>query len=146
MLYLFRCDAHGPFEQLRRMAAAGLPAYCPECGESAQRVFTAPAIKVVTPQRLRYGSGSPGKTILGKDTGGLDIFIPSDGCLEQAEVDYIAEGAIEKEQVRVKKRGFQRENQARVAAYSELALNTKPGQRAKTLRRAIVESGDRIRT
>ena len=145
MVYQFQCNVHGSFEDWRPMAAAGLPAYCPECGEAARRIFTAPAIKMITPERLRYGSGSPGKMILGKDTGGLDIFIPSDGCLEQAEVDYIAEGAIEKERVRVKKKGFQRENQARVAAYTELALSVPKGQRAKIIREAMAETGDKLK-
>ena len=96
---------------------------------------------------MRYGSGSPGKIMTHAETGGLDIFIPSDGAMEQEEVDYIAQGAIEKERARVKKakkQGARNETQARIQAYTDLAHSTPRGQRAKILRRAIAESGDRL--
>jgi hypothetical protein len=79
---------------------------------------------------------------MGRETGGLDIFIPSYGALEQEEVDYIAEGAIEKEKARVKKKGktIQRENQALVQAYVNLANATPKGKKAKAIRQAIKET------
>jgi len=146
--YMFMCDVHGVHEDFRRMADAGSVAFCPECGEESVRVFTAPSIRVINTPRLRYGSGSPGKVIPSSETGGLDIFIPSDGALEQAEVDDVAGLAVEKERARVKskkRQGAHDENHARIIDYTNMALRAKPGQRAKTIRQAIKESGDRVR-
>jgi hypothetical protein len=80
--------------------------------------------------------------ITGKETGGLDIFIPSYGALEQAEVEYIAEGAVEKEKARVKKKNktHQRQNQAIVQSYVNLANRTPKGKKAKVLREAMKAS------
>lgn len=146
-IYEFLCQVHGRFEEFRPMAQCGKPAVCPDCARRARRLFSLPSIKIVERKRLRYGSGSPGRILTHKETGGLDIFIPSDGALEQDEVDYIAQGAIEKEKARVKKarKSIQRESQARIKAYTQLAMNTPRGQRAKVLRQAIAESGDSLR-
>lgn len=126
------------------MANRAKPAACPDCGLEAVRLFTPPAIKVVKKERLPLGSGSFGRLVTGKETGGLDVFIPSYGAMEQAEVDYIAEGAIEKEKERVKKtkQGPRSENQARLQAYGSLALATKRGQRRKALQEAMKQEGD----
>src|SRR3990167_4495881 len=142
MIYEFKCPKHGVFEQVRPMAACSIPAICPVCESPAQRIFSSPAIKFVYKKRQRLGSESEGKVILGKETGGLDIFIPSWGALEQQEVDYIAEGAIEKEKDRVKKKKktVQRRNQALVQAYVNLANATPKGKKAKTIRQAIKET------
>lgn len=147
-LYEYSCGEHGPVELWRPMSAVEVAMNCPQCGQPLRRVWSMPAIKVVAHEQLRYGSGSPGRVLTRKETGGLDIFIPSDGAMEQAEVDYIAEGAIEKEQARVKKakrQGPQRENQAIVAAFKDLALATPRGQRARVLREAAKDSGIRVR-
>lgn len=37
--YVFRCATHGEFEIVRKMAEAGEPAGCPECGLDADRVW-----------------------------------------------------------------------------------------------------------
>lgn len=145
-VYEFVCQVHGRFEQFKPMSCCAEPQVCPQCEVLARRVFSLPVIKLVETRRLRYGYGSPGKIMMHKETGGLDIFIPSDGALEQQEVDYIAEGAVEKERARVKKakKHPQRETQARVQAYAALANSTPRGQRAKVLRQAIADSGDRL--
>ena len=145
-VYEYVCPVHGRFEQFKPMSSHAQPQLCPQCETLARRVFSLPVIKVVERKRLRYGSGSPGKIMTHRETGGLDIFIPSDGAMEQDEVDYIAEGAMEKERERVKKakKSPQRETQARIQAYTTLANRTPRGQRAKVLREAIAESGDRL--
>ena len=145
MIYEFVCPAHARFESYRPISDCSRPEPCPECGSLSPKVISMPAIKVITPVRLKYGYGSPGKILTRKDTGGLDVFIPSDGALEQEEVDYVAAAAIEKEQSRVKKKGIQRENQAMVQAYANLALSTPPGKRRKVLQEAAKQEGVKIR-
>ena len=43
--YSYRCVACGPFDLVRPMAAAGLPALCPACGGAGRRTFGAPALR-----------------------------------------------------------------------------------------------------
>lgn len=140
--YIFCCQEHGEFEDFRSMEAAILPTPCPLCRRIAVRVWTAPAIKIVSKQRLPLGKGCYGKTVTHQETGGLDIFVPSFGAMEQDEVDYIAQGAVEKERARVKKaqkQGARNETQVKIGAYADLARKAKPGQRAKTIREALKE-------
>lgn len=141
--YRHWCPRHGLFDAFRPMAQGGERARCGQCGQESPRIFTPPAIKVVKTERLQYGSGSPGRMISHKETGGLDIFIPSEGALEQDEVDYIAQGAIEKERARVKK-GRKTELKARLEAYTQLALSQPPGNRAAAIKEAIQETGDTL--
>jgi putative FmdB family regulatory protein len=138
VLYEFRCPEHGVFEQVRPMSECSLPENCPTCETVSQRVISLPNIKIVQgAKRLPLGSGSAGRTISSKETGGMGVFIPSYGLLEQEEVDYIAEGAIEKEKNRVKNKKFRRRSQELVQSYVNLA-NSKPrGQKAKSIREAI---------
>jgi putative FmdB family regulatory protein len=44
-VYVFSCDACGPFELSRPMAEAGRPAHCPICLREARRVFTPPCLR-----------------------------------------------------------------------------------------------------
>ena len=146
-LYQFTCMTDGPFEILRPMFQSNEPMCCPECGLVATRVISIPNVKIINKPRLQFGSGSPGRVISHKETGGLDIIIPSMGAMEQDEVDYIATGAIEKEKERVKKakkQGPRSEKQAIIQAYTDLANRTPKGQRAKVLREAIKETGDTL--
>jgi len=53
-------------------------------------------------ERLPLGSGSRGRFIDSKETGGMSILVPSFGALEKEEVDYVAEEAIYREKERVK--------------------------------------------
>ena len=146
-LYPFYCTQHGQFDVFKHMQDDSWDITCPGCLKPAMRVWTAPASSTAQKERLRFGTGSPGRIIPSRDTGGLDILIPSMGAMEQEEVDYIALGAIEKEKERVKKRkGPRNEMQAKIQAYTDLARHTKAGQRAKTIREAIKESGDKIVT
>jgi putative FmdB family regulatory protein len=39
--YEFYCEDHGIFEVVRKMADAGEPAECPQCHQSAQRLYYA---------------------------------------------------------------------------------------------------------
>ena len=43
-IYEFECPSHGTFELSRPMAAAREPAQCPDCGESAKRLLSAPMV------------------------------------------------------------------------------------------------------
>ncbi len=89
-------------------------------------------------ERQRYGSGSKGKFISHKETGGMDIFVPSFGTMEQDEVDYVAEGALEKEQARVRHKEV-RESKTKeiIQSLTNLALQTKQGQRAKVINKVL---------
>ena len=140
MIYEFFCKTHGVFESYRTIDNRSTPEPCPECKVLSERIISLPAVHIKQgSQRLQFGSGSAGRMISHKETGGLDIYIPSAGAMEQAEVDYIAEGAIEKEKARVKKKKktIQSANQAIVQAYVNLA-NSKPrGQKAKAIRETI---------
>ena len=144
--YEHSCPDHGKFEVFKLMCQSAELERCPTCGRVAIRVFSASVIKMVEKKRLAFGSGSPGKMLTSKETGGLDIFIPSMGAMEQEEVDYIAEVAVDKEKERVKKtHGHPRSrNQARIQAYAQLGRKAKRGQRAKTIREAIAQEGDRL--
>ena len=45
--YAFRCAQCGGFDLVRPMAEAGATAVCPSCGETARRVFVAPALRAL---------------------------------------------------------------------------------------------------
>ncbi len=144
-LYPHVCDFHGPFEEFRPMARYAEPGHCPECGRAGHRLIALPAIRFVARERLEYGSESPGRVVSHKETGGMSLYIPSGGALEQVEVDYVAQGAIEKEKERVaKKKGPRNDMQARIQGYADLALSQPRGQRARAIKEAIAESGDRL--
>ena len=129
------------------MSQSGAATSCPTCGEVALKVITMPNIKIVNVPRLQFGSGSRGRVITPAETGGMGIYIPSMGAMEQQEVDYIAAGAIEKERSRIKKKkGPRSEMQAKLQAYTNLAKRARPGQRAKAIQDAIKDTGDRILT
>lgn len=137
-LYSYTCPVHGSFDVIQTLGDS--TAICPRCKRSGRRVVTAPArITVNYKQTLPYGTGSRGRYLSSKETGGLPVLIPSWGAMEQAEVDYVAEAAIDKERGRKKR---QRVMQDKVAAYSALAYQTKPGQRAKVLQGTMREYGD----
>ena len=91
-------------------------------------------------ERLELGSNAPSCYVSSKETGGLPTYIMSDGAMEKEEIADIRLAAIEKEQTRVKKgkRSFQK---ARVEALTNLAHQTKPGQRSKVITEAIKEMG-----
>ena len=147
-VYEYRCETHGKFEQFKPMPQCAVLECCPQCGVVARRIFSVAALKVVEKKRLQYGSESPGRILTRKETGGLDIFIPSMGMLEQEEVDDIALAAIDKEQTRVKraKKQVQRQSQTIIQAYSDLARSTKRGHRARVLREAMKDQGDNLVT
>jgi putative FmdB family regulatory protein len=141
-VYEFSCVRHGVFESYRNMDNCTAPEPCPVCRVFAERIISLPVVKFTQgKKRLQYGSGSAGRMITSKETGGMGVFIPSYGALEQEEVDYIAEGAIEKEKTRVKnKKKTPRRNQSIVQAYVNLANKTKKGQKAKAIREAMKET------
>ena len=136
----YRFEKIIPFEQSSSVT-------CPRCGGTTRRLITAPARIIINEHRqLKYGSGSEGKFIPGSETGGLDIFVPSDGAMEQQEVDYVAGMAVEKERERVKKsKGYRNANQEAISELTKLAYQTKPGKRIEILRQAIDESGLKIK-
>jgi putative FmdB family regulatory protein len=139
-VYEYECITHGVFETYKQISNCSEDEPCPICNLKAHRIFSIPMVRIVQDKRmLPLGNGSEGRMVPSSETGGLDIFIPSYGALEQAEVDYIAEGAIEKEKDRVKKKRktIQRENQALVQSYVDLANSRPKGQKAKAIREAM---------
>ena len=141
-LYEFSCDKHGTFEILQGIRQMNMP--CPVCSQPSRSIISAPAHSFVKfPERLQYGTGSKGRIISGKETGGLDMFIPSGGAMEKSEIDDVACAAIEKEKGRVKrlKGKYRSANQEAISNLTNLAYQTKKGDRIKVLREAITESG-----
>lgn len=141
-IYEYRCTEHGDFEVMSGMGHDYAP--CPACSTNSKRIMSLPArCHVKFPERLRYGSGAKGRMLTHAETGGLDIFIPSGGAMEQAEIDDVACAAIEKEKSRVKTlKGQPRSaNQAAITGLTQLAHRTKPGKRIEVLREAIKETG-----
>ena len=137
-IYEFNCPKHGRYEVL---VSGNTPTGCPKCGEQGEREMSAPARIIVNEKiRHRFGTGALGKVVLGSETGGLDIFVPSGGAMEQEEVDYVAGMAVEKERERVKK---ERHNPTREAmeGLKRLAYQTKPGKRYEVLQEAVKDSG-----
>lgn len=142
-LFEYDCIQHGRFERLVSSQDTSVP-MCPTCGFVGRRVISLSApVHVKFPERMQYGSGSPGRMVTSKETGGLDIFIPSGGAMDKSEIDDVACAAIEKEQGRVKRlKGHARSaNAEAISALTNLAHNTPKGQRIKVLNEAITESG-----
>ena len=134
-LYEYWCQGCGlEFDKIRAIEERNLTS-CPDCGARADLVPSVVSIRVVRRERQLLGSGAKGRYVSHKETGGLPILIPSFGALEQEEIDYIAEGAIEKEKERVRKRKPSRMAQ-KIAAFTDLAYQTKPGQRLKAIKEA----------
>lgn len=52
-LYEFRCKDCGIFDEWRTMSESSNPAHCPNCQESAQRIFSAIGIRLNGAMRLR---------------------------------------------------------------------------------------------
>jgi putative FmdB family regulatory protein len=143
-VYEFSCTKHGVFDEYRTIESCTIPSLCPKCHKSAERIFSLLTVKIIqNKKRLPLGTGSAGRMVSSKETGGMGVYIPSFGAMEQEEVDYIAEGAIEKEQSRVKKKKktIQRKSQAVVQAFVDLANRTPRGQKSKAIRQAIKETG-----
>jgi putative FmdB family regulatory protein len=46
-VYAYTCVACGPFDVVRPMAEAAVPARCPGCGTEARRVFTPPGLALL---------------------------------------------------------------------------------------------------
>ena len=89
-------------------------------------------------ERLELGSNAPGCYVSSKETGGLPSYIMSDGLLEKEEIADIRLAVIEKERNRVKS-GKKSVQKQRVEALTNLAYQTKPGQRAKAINEAMKE-------
>lgn len=141
-IYSYTCPIHGRFDVIQNLGVD--KAICPRCPRQGQKIMTTPArITVQHKERLPYGSGSRGRYVSSVETGGMPILVPSWGALEKAEVDYLADTAIDKEKERVrKKREYVRQDKERLSKYMKLAYETKPGQRANTVRQAMKEAGD----
>lgn len=91
-------------------------------------------------ERLELGSNAPSCYVSAKETGGLPSYIMSDGSLEKEEIDDIRLAVIEKEQNRVKK-GKKSIQKQRVEALTNLAHQTKQGQRGKAINEAMKGMG-----
>ncbi|QYD73332.1 zinc ribbon domain-containing protein [Paraburkholderia edwinii] len=46
-VYDFQCASCGPFAVMRSVAARDLPLHCPDCGASASRLISAPALALM---------------------------------------------------------------------------------------------------
>ena len=89
-------------------------------------------------ERLPLGSGSRGRFIDSKETGGMSILIPSFGALEKEEVDYVAEEAIYREKERQKK-PEQRLTKTALQNVVAETLKAPGGKRKKALERITKE-------
>mgnify|MGYP001559159678 CR=1 FL=1 len=108
-------------------------ASCPDCGASGSLVPSLCARPVVrNKERLQYGSGSAGRYVSSKETGGLPVYIPSFGAMEQAEVDDVAEAAIEREKERVKV-SAPRQSAVALQNIVKETMKAPKGQRKKTM-------------
>lgn len=59
-LYEFLCNDCGEFEELRSLAESSTPANCPQCGETAPKIFSAPNINLNSGSLSSIGnSGEP---------------------------------------------------------------------------------------
>ncbi|GAB7522909.1 FmdB family zinc ribbon protein [Paraburkholderia sp. 2C] len=47
-VYDFQCTTCGPFAVMRSVAARDLPVHCPDCGTSASRMISAPALALMS--------------------------------------------------------------------------------------------------
>ena len=136
-IYQYRCPEHGDFELLQPMHAI-TASICPTCGLGVARVMSVPAKVTVTySEKLPYGNKSRGKIV--HVPGGDSIFVPSWGALEKEEVDYVAEGAVEKEKERVRKGKVGGDYRASIDSYMKLAAKTPKGKKGNAIREAMKE-------
>lgn len=137
-LYDFECGScQYRFNKLVQMGTSTAP--CPVCGAMAKQIMSALArIIVNSSDNLPLGRGAMGKMVKGED-GRRDIYVPSFGALEQDEIDYIIEGATEKEDQRLRK-GEPSEQKQAIGAVANEMRKAPPGERAKT-GEAIVQGG-----
>jgi len=143
-IYEFKCPIHGRFEIL---STSGISEYyCPHCQAICRKVISAPAkAHIVHNERLPLGNKSRGKLIMPEETGGLGILVPSFGALEKEEVEYVAQGALEKERERIAKKGkLPSRTRSKIQVALSEAYRTRPGQRAKIIREVIANSGDKL--
>ncbi len=137
----YECREHGRFEQIKYDSDYHMES-CPVCHKMCPKVMSRPAIiRFEHKENLPLGSGSRGKYIPSSETGGLPIFVPSFGALEQAEVDDVALAATEKERERVRGKKTMR-NPEKAKALENLvntARNAPQGKRKKTLDKVLKE-------
>ncbi len=145
-IYEFGCPEHGRFDHFRIMADCSRPESCPQCKRESPRLMSLLTVHMTEKPQLRYGCGSPGRMLTKQETGGMNVFIPSFGAMEQAEVDDIALAAIDKEQTRVKAlKGRPRSrNQERIQALGSIAMKAPRGERRKAIQEALRASGDKV--
>lgn len=138
-VYSFECPQHGVFDLIQEMNTLKT-CLCPRCGRASTRRMSTPArIAIVEREKLPLGTGSRGRFVSHEETGGMDIFVPSWGAMEKEEVDYVTQGAVEKEKARVRKSRAERRTQKQIGALMEVAYAQKPGGRAKTIKEAMKE-------
>ena len=141
-VYEYQCQKHGKFDVLKPMGFVGVVT-CPDCGKACRKVPSVPAPAVIiNHEQLPLGNKSRGKFIPPEETGGMGILVPSFGALEKEEVEYTAEGALEKEKERVRK-GIRRESETRrrMDRYIKEAHKAPPGQRAKAIKAYMEQEG-----
>jgi putative FmdB family regulatory protein len=66
-LYEFRCKECGIFDEWRTMTESNAIAYCPQCQESAQRIFSIPGIQLNGALRLNKTENPEPKLAKKKD-------------------------------------------------------------------------------
>ena len=114
----YDCPNCGSFERINND-------HCPKCGEVCVPKISAPARIIVNhKENQMLGTKSPGKYIPAQN-GKPSVFVPSFGLMEQAEVDYIAEGALEKPMP-------ERANKKRMETVTTKMMNAPRGERYTT--------------
>ncbi|WP_373539808.1 FmdB family zinc ribbon protein [Chamaesiphon sp.] len=66
-LYEFRCNDCGIFDEWRTMSESSSPAHCPDCQESAKRIFSNVGIQLNGALRLRKTANPEPQLVTKKD-------------------------------------------------------------------------------
>lgn len=133
-IYEFNCEKHGWFEVLR---VIGSPMYenCPQCAAQCVRVVSAPAPAVFKEyERLPLGNGARGKYLSSEETGGLPVYVPSFGAMEQEEIDYVAEAAVDRSEKREP-----RESKVALQSIVNETMKAPKGKRRETIEKITRE-------
>jgi putative FmdB family regulatory protein len=134
-IYEYMCPKCGKFEDLK--AHFEKISYCPDCDTVSRAVMSAPyKSRVSYKENLPLGNKSRGKYIP-PEGNRMGILVPSFGALDKEEVEYVAEGALEKETERAAKNIRRTNTKERLENVTRVALNTPQGKRAATIKNIL---------
>lgn len=105
--YEYMCFEHGVFNKFWRMSDYDRRTHCPVCAQVATKMMPAVALIIKEKPWKKYGKGAD-SVLKEQDGAAPGYYIPSDGFLEQEEVDYLVEAQEEKQLKYVRKEAPQR--------------------------------------